>query len=121
MRVETFYPIDKRLKACIEYYYFLKSDSPDFNSEYYAFPNTLQAFNIHKGIKCEITHHSVKVTATGKNNFTILLQGRFETPLYAQLKGKVNKITIIFKPLGLNHFITSPFDKISSEHTQYFT
>ena len=48
----------------------------------------------------------------------MLLQGRRNNPLYVQLKGKLNKITIIFKPLGLNHFIKSPFDKVSAKHTQ---
>lgn len=121
MLVETFYPTDKRLRNCIEYYYFLKSDSPDFNSEYYAFPNTLQALNIHKNIKCEIAAHAVKVTGIAKNNFTMLLQGRFDLPLYAQLRGRIDKITIIFKPLGLNCFIASPFNKISGNPTQLFT
>lgn len=121
MQIETFYPIDKRLRSCIEYYYFLKSDSSDFNSEYFAFPNTLQALNIHKNIECEMDSHSVKVTEMAKNSFTMLLQGRFEKPLHVQLSGRINKITIIFKPLGLNHFITSSFDKISSKTTQYFT
>jgi AraC-like DNA-binding protein len=120
MRIETFYPSDKRLRTCIEYYYFLKSDSPAFNSEYYAFPNTLQALNIHKNIKFEIVSHSVKVTGIPKNNFTMLLQGRFEIPLYAQLKGRIDKVTIIFKPLGLNQFITLPFNKISAKPTQLF-
>lgn len=121
MQVETFYPIDKRLRTYIEYYYFLKSDSSSFNSDYFAFPNTLQALNIHKNIKCEIAPDFVKVTGITENNFAMLLQGRFERPLHVQLKGRINKITIIFKPLGLNHFITSSFDKIASKPTQYFT
>jgi len=40
MKIETFYPEDERLRNCIEYNYFLQADSPGFNSEYYAFPNT---------------------------------------------------------------------------------
>lgn len=51
MQVETFYPVDKRLKTCIEYYYFLKTDSVDFISEYFVFPHTLKALNIHENIK----------------------------------------------------------------------
>ena len=121
MRVETFYPIDQRIKACIEYYYFLESESSDFSSEYFAFPNTLQALNIHSNIRHEIHNHSVKVKGIVGNNFVMLLQGRFEIPLHVQLIGKINKITIVFKPLGLNHFITSPFDRVSAKPTQCFT
>lgn len=121
MKIKTFYPRDERLKNCIEYYYFLKSDSPGFTSEYYAFPNTYQALNIHKNIKCDIDSHSVKVSGIKRDNFTMLLQGRFDIPLHVKLTGRLNKITIIFKPLGLNHFITSPFDEIASRPTQFFT
>jgi AraC-like DNA-binding protein len=121
MKIETFYPRDECLKNVIEYYYFLKSDSPDFNSEYYAFPNIYQALNIHKDIKYEIGSHSIKVSGIKENNFTMLLQGRRDIPLFVSLSGKINKITIIFKPLGLNHFITSPFSTIASNPTQVFT
>lgn len=121
MKVETFYPRDERLKSCIDYYYFLKSDSPAFISEYYVFPHTLQALNIHKNIQWDIDVHSVKVSGIKKNNFALLLQGKFETPLYVKLAGKINKITIAFKPLGLNHFIGSPFSAIASMPTQHFT
>jgi AraC-like DNA-binding protein len=120
MQVETFYPVDRRLKACIEYYYFLKSDSDDFISEYFVFPNTMQALNIHKNIRYKISDQIVKVTGIADNNFEMLLQGRFVSPLHAQLVGRLNKITIIFKPLGLNHFIKSSFDKISAKPTQIF-
>ncbi|MGJ7033128.1 alpha/beta hydrolase-fold protein [Niabella hirudinis] len=58
MEIETFYPREERLKTFIEYYYFVKSDSPDFNAEYYAFPNTCQALNIHKDIEYSIDAQS---------------------------------------------------------------
>lgn len=121
MKVETFYPVEKRLKACIEYYYFLKSDDSNFISEYFAFPNTFQALNIHKNISFEINDYAVTVTGSDKSNFAMLLQGRYEKPIYAKLKGKLNKVTIVFKPLGLNHFIKSSFDKVSAKYTQSFS
>ncbi|MFT3947839.1 MAG: helix-turn-helix transcriptional regulator [Agriterribacter sp.] len=120
MQIETFYPIDSRLKSCIEYYYFFKSDSADFISNYFAFPNTMQALNIHKNISYKISGHTVKVKGIAENNFKMLLQGKFENPLYVQLSGKLDKITIIFKPLGLNHFIKSPFNEIAAKPTQPF-
>lgn len=121
MEVETFYPLDSRLKTCIEYYYFLISDELDFKSAYYAFPNTLQALNIHKNIQYNICDHVVKVKGIAENNFEMLLQGKFEKPLKVQLSGKFNKITIIFKPLGLNHFIQTPFCEVASKATQPFS
>lgn len=121
MKVDTFYPIDERLRNCIEFYYFLKSESSDFVSEYYAFPNVYQGLNIHKNISYNINDHSVEVNGSPEKKFTILLQGRFEVPLHVKLTGKLNKITIAFKPLGINHFIASSLCAIASAPTQPFT
>jgi AraC-like DNA-binding protein len=121
MKIQTFYPTHPILKEYIQYYYFQKTDSDDFYAEYDAFPNTLQALNIHKNITCKIDSHLVKITGSKRPNYTMVLQGRFQSPLHAQLKGRINKVTIIFKPLGLNHFIRLPFKKIAGEPTQLFT
>ena len=121
MNVETYYPENPLLKEYIEYYYFLKTDSPDFNSRYYVFPNTLQAFNIHRFARCEISSHSTVIVGDKTNKFLMVAQGKHEVPLYVQLKGILDKVTIIFKPLGLNHFIKSSFIKILSDTSQSFT
>lgn len=121
MKIDIFYPEHPLLKECIEYYYFQKNDSNTFSADYFAFPHTLQALNIHKNISCEINSHQVKVTGIEEDNYAMILQGRFELPLHVQQEGKINKLTIIFKPLGLNCFIKSPYYEIGSEPTQMFT
>lgn len=121
MKIEPFYPQHPVLKNYIEYYYFQKTDSDDFYAEYYAFPNTLQALNIHKNIRCEIDAECVRVSGVSSNNYAMILQGRFQSPLHVQLKGKIDKVTIIFKALGLNHFITSSFKDVAGLPTQVFT
>ena len=121
MQIDTFYPEHPLLNEYIEYYYFQKTDSYDFSNEYYAFPNTLQALNIHKNISCEIESHQVKVTGIEEDNYTVILQGRYRLPLHVQQKGKLDKVSIIFKPLGLNHFIKSSYAAIASQPTQIFT
>ena len=55
-----------------------------------------------------------------ENNYLMILNGRYEIPLHVQQKGKINKATIVFKPLGLNHFITAPFNEVAQKPTQIF-
>lgn len=121
MKVETFYPQNSILREHIEYYYFLKTNSSDFNDNYYAFPNTLQSLNIHKNAECEIKPHFTGVFESTKNNYLTIVQGRYELPLLVNLKGKLDKVTIIFKPLGLNHFINSSFKQVAGTDSQVFT
>jgi AraC-like DNA-binding protein len=51
----------------------------------------------------------------------ITVQGKYDQPLLVQLKGILNKITIIFKPLGLNAFIRKPFIEVANQPTQLFS
>ncbi len=120
MNLQTFYPQNSVLKQHIEYYYFLKTDSPDFNSTYYAFPNTLQALNIHKNASCEIKPNFTKIYESQENKYLTIAQGFYDLPLLVNLKGRLDKITIVFKPLGLNHFIEKSLKEAAGNDSQIF-
>ena len=121
LHVETFYPQNPLLKNYVEYFYFLKSDEPEFNKTYYAFPNILQSFNIHKNAECEIKPHFTGISENQKNKYFTIVQGYYEQPLLVNLKGRLDKVTIVFKPLGLNHFINSRFKEIAGKPSRVFT
>ena len=120
MEVKTYYPKHPILKEHIAYYYFLEEDS-SFSSSYYAFPQTLQSFNIHKGAKGFFSEGLAEVKANGDNTFQTIIQGKFLTPLRVELTGPINKITIVFKPLGINQFLPHSFQKLAPLHSQVFT
>ncbi|MEJ7823451.1 MAG: helix-turn-helix domain-containing protein [Chitinophagaceae bacterium] len=121
MNFEAFYPNHSLLIHCIEYYYFQKSDNDVFSAEYYAFPNTVLALNIHRNICYNINGHKVSVTGVKQENYLMLLNGRYQLPLHVQQKGDIDKVTIVFKPLGLNHFIKTSFNEVARHPTQIFT
>lgn len=120
MEVKTYYPKHPILKEHIAYYYFLEGDS-SFTSSYFAFPQTLQSFNIHKGAQGSFSEGLAEVQANGDDTFQSFIQGKFETPLRVELSGPINKITILFKPLGINQFLRKPLQKLTALHTQVFT
>jgi AraC-like DNA-binding protein len=121
MEVQTFYPEHPLLEKYIEYYYFLKTDDPDFRTAYYAFPNTLQAFNLHRAATCDIGENTVTVRAQADAPPLVILQGRYEWPMLARLEGRLDKVTINFKPLGLNPFINGALGEIAPAFSQVFT
>nr|WP_168208606.1 helix-turn-helix domain-containing protein [Chitinophaga sp. XS-30] len=51
----------------------------------------------------------------------MVLQGRYDRPLRIELSGILDKITIAFKPLGLNPFISRPFSEVARDTSQVFT
>lgn len=121
LHVETFYPQNPLLKHYVEYFYFLKSDEPEFNKTYYAFPNILQSFNIHKNADCKIKPHFTGIYENTKNKYFTIVQGYYEQPLLVNLKGRLDKVTILFKPLSLNHFINKPFNEVVGNPSRIFT
>lgn len=121
MDVKTYYPGHPLLSRFIEYYYFLKSGDADFSSAYYAFPHTFHSLNIHRHATCTIHSHFVRVQGDRSNKYLMILQGRYELPLRVELSGELDKITIVFKPLGLNPFISRPFAEVAAQASQIFT
>lgn len=115
MQVQTFYPENPSSKK-----YILKTNSPNFNNAYYSFPNTLQSFNIHKNVSCEIKPSAISVYEDKKNRYLTIVQGKYELPLLVKLKGRLDKVTIVFKPLGLNQFIDKPLAEIANGASQVF-
>lgn len=120
MKIETFYPKSLVLKEHIEYYYFLRTYARDFKTAYYSFPNTLQSFNIHRNASCEIGSNSTHVYGVPEKKYLLIAQGKYESPLQVLLEGKLDKVTINFKPLGLNHFIRRPLAAVTPGHSQTF-
>jgi hypothetical protein len=49
------------------------------------------------------------------------VQGYYELPLLVNLSGRLDKVTILFKPLGLNHFINKPFNEVVGKPSRIFT
>lgn len=114
------YPRNPLLQQHIAYYYFLSTEK-DFHSHYFSFPNTITSFNIHKQVKADISLQRIAVKHDASNKNLIILQGKYQQPLEVELLGKLDKVTIGFKPLGLGHFIDKHYGKIAQDASQVFT
>lgn len=117
---QPFYPHHPLLKKHIAYFYFLSTDK-DFDTRYFAFPHTHTVLNIHNNTVAEISDRMTGVFGVGNAQAMALVQGIRDFPLLVQLKGKLDKVTIIFKPLGINHFIDKPLYKVITAPSQCFS
>ncbi|RFZ82910.1 AraC family transcriptional regulator [Mucilaginibacter terrenus] len=109
------------LQKHIAYYYFMQTDSDRFASRYYAFPHTYTVFNIHRGAIKNFGDHFTNVHGTGCFEPVVSVQGIREHPLEVNLTGIIDKVTILFKPLGLNAFLDQPFASVITRPSQLFT
>lgn len=121
MNIATFYPRHTTLQQHIDYYYFLKAESPDFQTTYYAYPNTTVPLSIHKSAVYEVKDHYTKVQAVKNGPPAALIQRSFQSPLLVKLQGPIDKVTICFKPSGICNFIHQSFQEIAPADSQAFT
>ncbi len=120
MDIATFYPQHSILQQHIEYYYFLKAESPDFQTTYYAFPNIGVPLSLHRSATYEIKENYTGVQAVKNGPYAALIQRSFQQPLLVNLQGPIDKVTICFKPSGISGFIPQPFSEIAPEDSQAF-
>jgi AraC-like DNA-binding protein len=116
---QPIYPSHPLLKKHIAYYYFLQTDE-SFKKRYFAFPHTHTVLNIHCGASTAISATTTKVFGNGGSAKFALVQGIRSFPIMADLSGALNKVTIIFKPLGINHFVDRPLAKAITAPSEYF-
>lgn len=121
MDIKTLYPINPGLKEYIDYYYFLKIDDPKSEINYLAYPHVNNPLSICKGVSTIIEKNEFKVSSSRQDLHSTIAFGYFEDPVSIRVKGKIDEITIVFKPLGLNHFIKQPFNKVINKTGGYFS
>ena len=119
-QLDIFYPRSVLLQKYIDYYYFLNTGTDGFSSTYYSFPNTLYSLNIHRNASCYINGYAVSVKHDPTNDYLCILQGKYDHPIKVKLEGRLDKVTIGFKPLGLNHFIKPALGDIADKPIQIF-
>lgn len=121
MKFEAFYPIDPLLKNCIKYYYFVNTDNDEHFSKYCSFPNVTIPVNIHKNVNTQIDKNIIKISHTITNAYKTIINGLREIPLIVEWRGRIDKVTIVFKPGCLNYFISRPCSDFSQDFSQIFS
>lgn len=104
MRLKLYSPRNPVLKKYIECIYILTRTSEEKATKYLTFPSIYtiatiseKSRTVEKGDKLIIKH-------CAHNKIETNLVFNFNKPVYVQYEGKINEITIYFKPLGINSF-----------------
>ncbi len=116
---ETIAPCEA-LRPYVACYYFIKSEDPNFTSQHYSFPHTYNALSIYKDglFDSSPSHFNAKQSSTP--NYQLFIQVKRQAPLRVNISGKINRVTILFKDFGINHFISEPLSEIMGYHVSQF-
>ena len=120
MQVKTYYPENACLARHIAYFYYIQSNTRSFSTNYYAFPNIYSGLSIYKSAGFQVNFNSLTVHSDFLNHRLTLIQSRYISPLKVSLNGPVDLVNIVFKPLGVNNFISSPYFELTRQVSQVF-
>ncbi|WP_310379216.1 AraC family transcriptional regulator [Flavobacterium sp.] len=98
-------PKNPILQKYIEGYYFLTNTSGELENSYLTFPNNYCIVTITN--KCDIKFEKEKVVLREDNSQTCLstIISNYKKPIQIAYFGNIKELTVIFKPLGINHFL----------------
>lgn len=117
----TLKPKNTQLQKHIAYYYFHTSNSDNHSEAFCFYPNYLHALTIYKGSDVLIADGILgsKVRPSiNKEQFTFLYTVNLKDKFHVKIEGMFHKIGIVFYPLGFNHFISQPLNKLMLQSFQ---
>ena len=100
------------LRKHIAYYYFHQTFSENFRRTFTYYPNYQVALNVFQSsdINWDKNRRYTLPSTSQKQNAIITFTTQSSREVV--MKGRINKIGIIFEPLGFNHFIDRPLREI---------
>jgi len=113
-------PKSDKLKKLIKLYYVHHSADENATETITYFPNYSTTINVYKNSKISHTKYSRTHEYDASNKYLKLLVSKIDSSREIIMKGSFDKLTIVFYPLGLNHFIDIPLSKLSKDHFSNF-
>ena len=102
--IHTYKPKSPLLQKYIEFFYvFGKERDDDIN--YVIFPHVFTTISFFKGADIERKNHTININASKHNKYCVDILGKYTQPVFINYTGKCDEVTVVFKPLGMNHFL----------------
>lgn len=105
-------PIHPEISKCVEYYYFQEILDPEYNQTYFYYPNLGSGYNVYLDAEVEINEEGRIIEGSRPGSNYCILTLSHKRRRYVKMTGTSRKLGIIFKPLGINHFITGKLSEI---------
>lgn len=116
--LKTLKPKNEFLKKVIAYFYFHVCEEENHSESFYFYPNYLHAVTIYLGNKVTLNYEPICSNIekdTNPKSITCLYTVNSKHKILVNINGSFHKIGIVFYPLGFNHFIKKPLNKLMTK------
>ena len=119
MAFTTFLPKNELLKKFIAYYYTDGSEDETYRNSYLFYPHINTTVSIYKNAFWKFDGFTTQISFDERTKYLKIVTHQ-TLPIRVVQTGKTNKIAIVFKPFGLNHFIKENYGEIVRNEAQHF-
>ncbi len=120
MKIKVYSPSHSLLKKYIESIYILTHTAEEEPAKYITFPSIFTIVSISEKSKSIIKGNQLIIRECEDNKVETNLVSDFNKPVYVQYEGKINEITIYFKPLAINSFLEQDLNHYNSSSFSEF-
>lgn len=120
MKIKVYSPSNPLLKKYIECIYILTHTSEEPPAKYITFPSIFTIVSISEKSKTINKGNKLIIGQCDNNEVETNLVSNFNKPVYVQYEGKINEITIYFKPLAINCFLEQELNHYNSSNFSEF-
>lgn len=118
---QEIYPQEAVLQKHIKLYYTHRSDNKAGYEKITYYPNYTVTLNIYQHSKVTWNDFSRTHRPAPKAPFEFLLVSKFDRSREIIMEGPFDKLTIVFNPLGINHFLPQPLSHYAQDHFSFFS
>jgi AraC-like DNA-binding protein len=108
-------PQKDSLRPWIDYVFKYSCDDPDFERQLIIFPNTGAAITFYFNTEFGEVSAQKFISEEKKGNNGMVLHINRIDPIEIIERGRQERITVVFKVLGINHFISTSLDEITRD------
>ena len=119
--ITTFKPTSKLLEPYVDCFYVFRQRRKKSIS-YIAFPHVNTGLSFFKNSVIARRQNEVSIHAIPSNKPSVHIEvlGRYVRPVFVHYSGYIQEIAVVFKPLGINHFINDSLHTIAPGYSQAF-
>lgn len=121
MKIKVYSPSNPLLKKYIECIYILTHSSEEKPAKYITFPSIFTIVSSSERSKSINKENQLTIGQCDDNELETNLVSDFNKPVYVQYEGKINEITIYFKPLAINSFLEHDLNHYNSSNFSEFS
>lgn len=101
-------PLHPKIREHIPYYYFLQENDPESHFEFWHYPHYYSTLNICKNSQVIINDETRYVLSNKEREYVFVYSQNTKRAKKAILQGSHDIIGVVFNPLGINHFLSTP-------------